>query len=235
MLTRGRVLVVEDDSAIRRGIVDALTFEGYLTVEAGTGEEGMAAALGGDIDVMLLDLVLPGRDGFEVLSAVRRHRPDLLTIVLTARGEQEDRIRGLKLGADDYVVKPFSVGELLARVEAVLRRAPARVAPAVSVRLPGMTVDLTEGTIAFDDGRQQRLTEREVRLLGYLAGQNGRIVSRQELLTRVWEIDPTHAETRSVDMQVARLREKLDDDSEQSRILQTVRGRGYLLVLEEEA
>src|SRR5262245_21038802 len=121
-MSHRRILIIEDDPAIRRGLVDALGYAGYATSEAGDGREGLAAALGPGCDLVLLDLVLPGRDGLAILRDVRQARPGLPVIVLTARGSEDDRVRGLKVGADDYVVKPFSIKELTARIEAVLRR-----------------------------------------------------------------------------------------------------------------
>ncbi|HTL16981.1 MAG TPA: response regulator, partial [Patescibacteria group bacterium] len=131
-----RILVVEDDSAIRRGIVDALEFAGYEALQAGNGNEGMTQGLRGAFDLLLLDLILPGHSGFEILKAAREARPTLPIIILTARGEEADRVQGLRLGADDYVVKPFSVRELLARVEAVLRRSPERPSNVSKIKLP---------------------------------------------------------------------------------------------------
>src|SRR6185436_15888779 len=125
-MERPRILVVEDDRAIREGIVDALAFQGYAVVQAERGDVGIEKALHGGCDLVLLDLVLPGADGLTVLREVRRARPTLPVIILTARGDESERVRGLKDGADDYVVKPFSIRELLARVEAVLRRSPER-------------------------------------------------------------------------------------------------------------
>src|SRR6266536_995710 len=136
-----RILVVEDDSAIRRGIVDALKFAGYEVLQAANGNDGMAQGLRATIDLLMLDLILPGPSGFEILKAVRAARPTLPVIILTARGEEADRVQGLRLGADDYVVKPFSVRELLARVEAVLRRSPEREAVNGHCSFVGGTVD----------------------------------------------------------------------------------------------
>ena len=124
-MPRGRILTIEDDAAIRRGIVDALTFAGYAVIQAANGTEGCQIAISRDYDLLLLDMVLPGTTGLEILRSVRNARPTLPVIILSARGEERDRVNGLKLGADDYVVKPFSIDELLARVEAVLRRSPA--------------------------------------------------------------------------------------------------------------
>src|SRR6058998_1960760 len=141
MVTR-RVLVVEDDSAIRRGIVDALKFAGYEVLQAANGNEGMAQGLRATIDLLMLDLILPGPSGFDILKAVRAARATLPVIILTARGEEGDRVQGLRLGADDYVLKPFSVRELLARVEAVLRRSPERPNHLTKIDFPGGKADL---------------------------------------------------------------------------------------------
>src|SRR5580700_7930476 len=137
-----RILTIEDDAAIRRGIVDALRFAGYEVLEAATGEAGLSMAVTRELDLVLLDLVLPGRGGLEVLKQVRQSRPTLPVIVLTARGDEDDRVAGLRQGADDYVVKPFSVKELLARVEAVLRRSPERPRDVVEIPLPEGLADL---------------------------------------------------------------------------------------------
>ena len=180
-----RILVVEDDSAIRRGIVDALTFAGYETMQAANGNDGMTEALRATFDLLMLDLILPGHSGFEILKAAREARPTLPVIVLTARGEEADRVRGLSLGADDYVVKPFSVRELLARVEAVLRRSPERPNGVSKIPLPRGTADLARSEVRYDNGKRCELSEREVDLLRYLAGNAGRAISRDELLLRV--------------------------------------------------
>lgn len=231
-MNKRQVLVVEDDPAIRRGILDALQYAGYATLDAADGDAGFALALGAECDLLLLDLVLPKRNGFDVLRAVHEQRPMLPVIILTARGEEADRVHGLRLGADDYVVKPFSVHELLARVEAVLRRSPTRPTCDRSLRLGAGVVDLARAELRFDDGACIALSARETHLLRYLAGQAGRAVSRDELLTSVWGIDPVGVETRTVDMQIARLREKLRDNAEQPSILLTVRGKGYKLLLD---
>lgn len=222
------VLVVEDDAAIRRGLVDALQFAGYTVLEAADGDRGLKQALHGAFDLLLLDLVLPEPSGFDILEAVHAARPTLPVIVLTARGEEADRVKGLRLGADDYVVKPFSVRELLARVEAVLRRSPERPQPLEQVPLADGVADLARCEVRFDDGRRRELSEREVGLLRYLAANAGRAISRAEILQRVWRLDPTRLETRTIDMHVANLREKLGDDPRTPKALLTVRGRGYM-------
>jgi len=224
-----RILVIEDDPAIRRGVVDALEFHGYSVLEAGHGDEGMDLALSVDCDLILLDLILPGKQGMEILQALRSARPTLPVIILTARGQESDRVGGLKGGADDYMVKPFSIRELIARVQAVLRRSPERPTDLESVPLPAGKVDLRRREVRFNDGHRCELSEREAELLRYLACNARRAISRDEILQRVWGIDPLGAETRTIDMHVARLREKLRDDPAHPRIILTVRGKGYML------
>lgn len=228
-----RILVVEDDAAIRRGLVDALSFAGYAVAEASEGAAGLALALETECDLLLLDLVLPGRDGLAVLREVRAVRAPLPVIILTARGAEDDRVRGLRLGADDYVVKPFSINELLARVEAVLRRAPARPNGPGSLAFDGGVADLERHEVRFDDGQRADLSERELQLLHYLASNSGRAVSRDEILARVWGLNPAGITTRTIDMHIARLREKLHDDPGSPRIVLTVRGHGYMLAAKE--
>ncbi|HEV3415461.1 MAG TPA: response regulator transcription factor [Pirellulales bacterium] len=223
-----RVLTVEDDSAIRRGIVDALKFAGYSPLEAANGEVGLAMALQQPYDLLLLDLILPGCDGLEILRQVRTVRPTQPVIILTARGAENDRVTGLRLGADDYVIKPFSVKELLARIEAVLRRSPERPRDIVRIPFAGGVADLARSEIRFDDGERGELSEKEVELLRYLAANAGRAISRDELLLRVWQISPRGLATRTIDMHVTRLREKLRDDPSRPRVVLTVRGKGYM-------
>ena len=227
-----RVLVVEDDSAIRQGIVDALQFHGFTTLEAKNGAGGLEAAVKADCELVLLDLILPGRDGLSVLQEVRRVKPALPVIILTARGEEADRVQGLRLGADDYVVKPFSVKELLARIEAVLRRSAERPSDIARVEFNGGVADLARCEVRFDGGGRCELSERERDLLRYLAANTGRALSREEILARVWRIDPGHLETRTIDMHIARLREKLRDNPEEPKIVLTVRGKGYMFTMQ---
>jgi DNA-binding response OmpR family regulator len=227
-----QILTIEDDPAIRRGIVDALRFAGYDALEAARGDTGLEMALSRQFDLLLLDLVLPGRDGLEILREVRRLRPTMPIIILTARGEEADRVRGLNNGADDYVVKPFSVKELLARVEAVLRRSPERPCDVSRIGIPGGQIDLARREVRFEDGPPAELSEREVDLLRYLAANSGRAVARDELLANVWRISPRGVTTRTIDMHVARLREKLRDDPNRPAVLLTVRGKGYMFQAE---
>ena len=219
------VLVIEDDLSIRRGMVAALRYASYEAREAGDGVSGAELALAGEVDLVLLDLVLPRCDGIAVLRRIRSEQPALPVIVVTARGAEEERVRGLELGADDYVVKPFSARELLARVEAVLRRSPGRPQRVHSLRLATGEVDLDRGEVRLKGGGCEDLSKLETDLLRYLAGSRDRIVSRDELLVRVWQQKPHLVATRSVDMTIARLRKKLGGRG----VLVTVRGQGYRL------
>lgn len=225
-----RVLVIEDDPAIRRGVVDALRFDGYLPLEAGTFQDGLDAALRTPCDLVLLDLVLPGGDGMDILAQAREAHPTLPVIVLTARGAEHDRVQGLRRGADDYVLKPFSARELLARVEAVLRRSAERPSDIEEVVFEGGRADLRSREVALAAGPRAALSEREAELLRYLARAAGRPVSRAELLERVWRLPARSVHTRTVDMHVARLREKLGDPGDRPRVILTLRGKGYRLV-----
>ena len=219
------ILVIEDDPAIRQGLVDVLEYAGYRTLEAADGHSGMDLALKANYRLLLLDLVMPGPSGFEILQAIKRKRPGQAVIILSARGEENDRVRGLTTGADDYVVKPFSMKELLARVDAVLRRTCERSAPADQRPVPGGTVDFKERVIGFTDGRREDLSERESDLLRYLLDSQGRIVSREEILRHLWGLDPDRTETRTIDMHIMHLRSKLGDKDQ--TLLSTVRGKGY--------
>jgi DNA-binding response OmpR family regulator len=224
-----RILTIEDDAAIRRGIVDALTFAGYDVIEAADGVGGLRAATSREFDLLLLDMVLPGKSGLDILREVRNVRPTMPVIILSARGEERDRVTGLKLGADDYVVKPFSVDELMARVEAVLRRSPARPMDVSEWRFAGGCVDFARCEVRFEDGQREELSDRERALLRYFACHAGRAIGRDELLANVWQIDARGVTTRTIDMHVARLREKLRDTDGEPRVLLTVRGKGYML------
>ena len=224
------ILTVEDDAAIRRGVVDAVRFAGHEAIEAADFVSGCEAALRREYDLLLLDLVLPGGSGLELLKRLRLSRPLTPVIILSAKGEEADRVRGLRGGADDYVVKPFGLQELLARVEAVLRRSPARPLDVPRLSFTSGTVDLQRGETIFADGRRESLTEREVSLLRYLATNRTRAVSRDELLENVWQIDAANVSTRVIDMTISRLREKLAGlQPTADPVLQTVHGRGYML------
>jgi DNA-binding response OmpR family regulator len=224
------IVVVEDEPAIRRGVVDALRVIGYTVTEAADGEAGLQAALRRDAGLVLLDLLLPRRDGLEVLAELRKTRPNLPVIVLTARGSEEDRVRGLKMGADDYVVKPFSARELIARVQAVLRRTSTRQAAITGARLGRAKLDLQRREVHWPGGTRGELSETEASILAYLLAHRDRAVTREDLLVGVWGIPPHGLETRAVDMHIARLRAKLKDPSGKAspEAVVTVRARGYM-------
>ncbi len=222
-----RILVVEDDAAIRRGIVDALRFAGYEPVEAGTFAAAQREVSQGRFDLLLLDLVLPGGSGLEVMKKARTAHPTVPVIAVTALGSEGDRVGGLALGADDYVVKPFSLRELLARIEAVIRRSAERPTDVALLSVPGAKVDLARREVRRDGGARHELSERECELIGYLARNAGRAISRDELLQQLWKLEPSSVTTRTIDMTVARLREKLGEDAE--GVIITVRGKGYML------
>jgi DNA-binding response OmpR family regulator len=219
------VITIEDDRAIRVGICDTLKFAGYRVDGFGDGDSGMTAALSTDYDLLLLDLVLPGKSGMEILAKVRELRPTCPVIILSAKGEEADRVRGLRAGADDYITKPFGVDELLARVEAVLRRSPSRREPAAAVKMGVYEIDLSRNEIR-SPGELEGLTPRESEVIRYLAIHRERTIPREELLANVWHIDPRGSNTRVVDITISRLREKLKLSPD---ALRTVHGKGYLL------
>ncbi len=227
------MLVVEDDPAIRRGLVDALQFAGYAAIACADGADGLTTALSAELDLAILDVVLPKRDGFEVLAEIRRARPALPVILVTARGSEHDRVHGLQTGADDYVVKPFSSKELLARVAAVLRRSAERPSDVGRVDLAGRSVDFDRREIGRPDGSRAQLSEREADLLRYLVANRGRAISRSELLQRVWGLTGGDQTTRAIDMHVVHLREKLADPVDRPEVVLTVRGKGYMLAAAE--
>lgn len=230
-MTLARVVVVEDEPAIRRGIVDVLRASGYEVNEAADGQAGLEEAQRLGIDLVLLDLMLPKKDGLAVLADLRKIRPTLPVIILTARGTEDDRVRGLKMGADDYVVKPFGARELLARVEAVLRRSVDRPNNEVKgAKFGRAQIDFQRREIRWSTDERGELSETETAILCFLVAQKTRAVSRDELLARVWGITPQGIETRTIDMHIARLRAKLRDPSgkDTPEAIVTVRAQGYM-------
>jgi DNA-binding response OmpR family regulator len=224
------IVVIEDEWAIRRGVVDALRAGGYKVTEAGDGAKGLDEAVRLGVDLVLLDLLLPKRDGLDVLAEIRKIRPTLPVIILTARGTEDDRVHGLKMGADDYVIKPFSARELLARVEAVLRRSVDRPPAIQGARLGRAIIDFNRREIRWPDQDRIELSETETAILTFLVANHRRAVSREELLTRVWGIGHRGLETRTIDMHIVRLRAKLRDPSggETPEAILTVRAQGYM-------
>jgi DNA-binding response OmpR family regulator len=221
------VLVVEDDDAIRTGLLDVLLFNGYNPAGVADGREGLSTAMSGGYDLILLDVMLPGMDGFSVCRHLRDKGSEVGIIMLTAKGSEADIITGFKAGADDYVCKPFSLGELMVRIEAVLRRGKQPTATE-TIRRQGITFDAELLEAACGD-RRQRLTRREMEIVAYLHRHPGRIVSKQELLAKVWHYaDPT-VETRTVDIHMQKLRKKMAALIGKKPFVRTIRGEGYRL------
>lgn len=223
--TKARILVIEDEPAIQSGLCDVLVFHGHAPTGADTGEDGLREGLVGQYDLVLLDIMLPGKSGFDVCEELRAELPRLPILMLTARGSEEDVVRGFRCGSDDYVTKPFSIAELMARVDALLRRASKRVAVrAEPFSLGGVQVDPERRVATVGEGEIE-LSKREIELMALLAQERGRIVSRRTLLQEVWGFDrPERLETRTVDMHIANLRKKLGDARD---VIETVRGEGY--------
>ena len=218
-----RILVIEDDAGMARILRDNLTFEGFEVQSVADGKLAAAKAREFVPDLILLDLMLPGKTGFE-LCGVLRGRRQTPVVILTARGQKSDKLRGLSLGADDYITKPFDLEELVARIHAVLRRARRQIE---RLQLGRVTVDF--GALQAVEGtRPVAFTHREFELLRYLAERSGSVVSRTELLREVWGYTET-PHTRSVDHAIARLRQKIEPDAHRPRFIHTVHGDGYCL------
>ena len=226
-----RILVVEDEAAIRTGLVDVLVFHGYEVDWAEDGNSGLNKALNGGFDLILLDVMLPGVDGFKICNQVRAADRDQPIIMLTARTSDEDIIQGLSLGADDYVAKPFSVAQLVLRVQAVLRRARGALALDKHIHL-GDDLELDVANLCGRRGEEvMAFTRREMDILQYLHANAERPVSRDELLHKVWGYArDADLETRTVDIHIAKLRRKIEADPGTPRYLTTVRGAGYRLL-----
>lgn len=222
---RVRVLVVEDEASIRVGLCDVLRFRGYDVEWAEDGARALEQALAQRFDLYLLDVMLPLRDGFSVCEQLRAHGREEPVLMLTAKGSEDDVLRGFQAGADDYVTKPFSLRELLARVQVLLKRS-RRV---VSDRFQAGPFAIEPArSVAQCDGLEVELSAREVRILRLLADEPGRIVSRRTLLREGWDMNNAeHVETRTVDMHIAKLRKKLGPKGE--LLVETVRGQGYRL------
>jgi two-component system alkaline phosphatase synthesis response regulator PhoP len=221
-----RILIADDEPEIVRGLEDNLRFEGYETIAAADGEAALEAALAHAPDLVLLDIMMPRLSGWDVCRELRRRGVEVPIIMLTARGEEVDRVQGLELGADDYVTKPFSLRELLARVRAVLRR-PGPRQKADELAFGDVRIQ-RRGRRVFRAGDEVRMTRKEFDLLVYLAEHRGETVTRERLLDEVWGYErfPT---TRTVDTHVLRLRRKLEADPEHPAWIQTVHAQGYRL------
>jgi two-component system OmpR family response regulator len=219
-----RLLVVEDDAKLARALQRGLQREGYAVDVAGTGDEGLEQATENDYDVVLLDVMLPGRDGFSVCRAMRRKERWAPVLMLTARDQVNDRIRGLDAGADDYLVKPFDYGELLARLRALIRRGTSE-RPAI-LEVGDLRVDPASRVVSRA-GKEVELTVREFALLHFLARHAGEVVSREQLLEHVWD-DAGDGSTNVVDVYVGYLRNKLERPFRR-KMIRTVRGVGFML------
>ncbi len=224
---KASILVVEDDPAMLQGLLDVLVFNGYDTQGVADGKEGLAKALEGNHDLLLLDVMLPGLDGFSICREVRAHAPGRGIILLTAKGAEDDVVTGFKAGADDYVSKPFSLRELLVRVEAVLRRM-GKISVDDSLVFRGLELDGKTLT-ASGNGRSVELTRKEMDIIVYLHRHLGRVVSRKELLREVWNYANTDIETRTVEIHIQKLRKKMSTLMGDAPLIITVRGEGYRL------
>ena len=227
------ILIVEDEKNIVDILVYNLTKEGYTTLEAYEGDAGLQLALEQDPDLILLDLMLPQKNGFDVCREIRQAGRTTPILMLTAREEETDKVLGLELGADDYITKPFSMRELMARVKANIRR--STMAPADSAARPtsgrlelGRIAIDTELLMAYKDGAPLDLTQREYELLKFLASNPGKVFSREALMENVWNYEGYVGDVRAVDVAVRRLREKVEDDPAAPQFVVTRRGLGYL-------
>jgi len=231
-----RILVVEDDPSIRMGLEDTLTVKGYQVDAVARGTEGAERAISGRYDLVVLDVMLPDIDGFEVCRRIRASRGParrVPVIMLSARGAELDRVRGLELGADDYVTKPFSLMELLARVASVLRRAHGDPVEPTALRFGGIAIDLV-GQVARRGGQRIELPSRAFAILKVFAKRPGEVVSRDVLLDEAWGYDD-YPNTRTVDNHLVKLRRALEDEPDKPRWLVTVHGVGYKLDIPRDA
>jgi two-component system alkaline phosphatase synthesis response regulator PhoP len=226
-----RILIVEDDPAIAAGLRAAFTAEGYEVESVDDGRAGWERARRGDLALVILDIMLPGMSGLEVTKKLREKDRRLPIILLTARVQEDDRVLGLELGADDYITKPFSLRELIARVGSVLRRSRQGQEQPELFRFGDVQVDFKRQQVT-KAGRNLEFSAREFRLLVYFIAHVGTMLSREQLLNDIWGYDnfPT---TRTVDNHVARIRKKIEDEPEAPRFIRTVRGAGYLFEAED--
>jgi two-component system, OmpR family, alkaline phosphatase synthesis response regulator PhoP len=221
-----RILVVEDEPGLVLTLSDLLRSEGYAVESATDGPSGLARASSEEFDLVILDVMLPGRNGFDVCRELRRQGRDIAILMLTARTQLTDRVVGLKLGADDYLTKPFEPPELLARVEALLRRVTKENrTPVARFQFGTVSVDFESGEV-LKSGERISLAGKELELLRYLVDHRGKPVSRDDLLARIWEYQPG-VSSRTIDVHIAWLRQKLEDNPQVPRHIHTVRGVGY--------
>ncbi|HEA68837.1 hypothetical protein LCGC14_1701200 [marine sediment metagenome] len=229
--TKARILVVEDDAALLRGLLDVLVFNGYEVKGLEDGGQGLKAGLEEQYDLILLDVMLPTLDGFSICKAIRNKKPNQGIILVTAKGSEDNIITGFKAGADDYISKPFSLREVMVRIEAVLRRTGKSLND-IEIRLRDILFDGKNLKAAFQD-RVIELTRREMDIIDYLFRHQDRIVSKKELLIRVWHYADAKIETRTVDIHMLKLRKKISLLIGDTPFITTIRGEGYRLELEE--
>jgi len=222
-----RLLLVEDDAALVLTLTDLLASKGFQVESAQDGQDALDRASEGSFDLIILDVMLPRKDGFEICRTLRRRAIETPVIMLTARGQVQDKVSGLKLGADDYLAKPFEPTELLARIDALLRRAasPHTTSRDSTFQFGPVTVDF-RSTAVWRDGKRVEMSAREFELLAYFIQQQGTTISREELLREVWGYDQATL-TRTVDAHLWMLRQKLEQDPQNPRYFLTVRGLGY--------
>lgn len=225
-IEKPRVLIVEDEAVLADGLAEALRFQGYECDVAKDGAEGFDAARRGNYDVLLLDVMLPTMDGFDIMQRLRKEGRKVPTIMLTAKGAEEDRIRGLELGADDYVTKPFALRELVARVGAQVRRARMDRGDGETFDADGVRFDLGR-LVAYRGDEEILLTPREGEIVTHLRSKGGNVVTRDEFLLEVWRYPTANVETRTVDNTLAALRKKIERDAADPQLIVTVRGKGY--------
>ena len=223
---KSRILLVEDEPGLPMTLADLLSAEGYLVEAVRDGLSGLAKAGSEPFDLLILDVMLPGKNGLEVCRELRQQGNDVAILMLTAKTQLVDRVVGLKLGADDYVTKPFEPAELLARIEALLRRIKKEnVAPVSRYAFDGIEIDFEQGR-AQKNGTAIDLAMKELELLRYLIDHRGKTIPREELLESVWQYQPG-VSSRTIDVHVAWLRQKLEDTPQHPKHIHTVRGVGY--------
>ncbi|MGD8762196.1 MAG: response regulator transcription factor [Desulfobacteraceae bacterium] len=224
---KAHILVVEDDAALLRGLMDVLVFNGYEAVGAQDGGEGLEAGLKEQYDLILLDVMLPTVDGFTICKEIRKQKPNQAIIMITAKGSEDDIVSGFKAGADDYIPKPFSLREVMVRVEAVLRRSGKNLGDQ-EIHVKEIFFDGKNLKAELND-RCVELTRREMDIILYLYRHQDRIVSKKELLTEVWHYADADIETRTVDIHMLKLRKKIARLIEETPFIVTIRGEGYRL------
>ena len=223
------ILIIEDDISILRGLKDNLTFEGYSVLSSADGQEGFQIALEKHVDLLLLDIMLPGINGYEICRRLKKEKPELPIIMITARGSEMDKVGGLDLGADDYLTKPFSIPELLARIRAVLRRSTPDQNEIEKYSFGEITLNFKKFQ-AFMKDKEIKLSSREFALMKYFIQHEGEVIHRHELLNEVWGYNVTPT-TRTVDNYILDLRKKLEEDPAKPKHILSVRGVGYKFVL----